>query len=138
VRAWGLRWRRATRDDRPLAWVAASGVASALLLAPLLPTLARFAPACPFHAWTGLPCPGCGATRAVLSFLRGDVLGALSWNPLAAGALALASAAGALAPVWVAAGGPVPALDAVLPARTRWAMAAALAFNWAYLVVRRV
>ena len=26
---------------------------------------------CPFHAITGLNCPGCGNSRAVLSFLRG-------------------------------------------------------------------
>jgi hypothetical protein len=35
---------------------------------------------CPFHAATGLWCPGCGMTRAVHRLLRGDVLGALSFN----------------------------------------------------------
>ncbi len=138
VRAWGLRFRRATRDDRPLAWVAASGVASVFALAPFLAPLARFAPPCPLHAWTGVPCPGCGSTRAALALLRGDVFGAFAWNPLAALGLVAALAAGALAPLWVALAGPLPAWDSVLPARTRWVMAAALAVDWAYLVARRV
>ena len=35
---------------------------------------------CPFHAATGLWCPGCGMTRAVHRLVRGDVIGALSFN----------------------------------------------------------
>lgn len=27
---------------------------------------------CPFHAATGLPCPGCGASRAMASLFRGE------------------------------------------------------------------
>jgi hypothetical protein len=37
---------------------------------------------CAFRGATGLPCPGCGGTRATVSLLRGDVVGALAWNPL--------------------------------------------------------
>ena len=37
---------------------------------------------CPWHALTGLYCPGCGALRAVNDLGNGDVLGALSSNLL--------------------------------------------------------
>ena len=35
---------------------------------------------CPFHAMTGLWCPGCGSLRAVNDLTNGDLLGALSSN----------------------------------------------------------
>lgn len=40
-------------------------------------------PICAFHYLTGIPCPGCGMTRACVSLLKGDVLKAFSFNPLA-------------------------------------------------------
>ena len=36
---------------------------------------------CPFHALTGLECPGCGVTRMCLSLLRLDWAGAWAANP---------------------------------------------------------
>ncbi|HNW94116.1 MAG TPA: DUF2752 domain-containing protein [bacterium] len=36
---------------------------------------------CLFRHYTGIPCPSCGATRACLCLLRGDVAGALAFNP---------------------------------------------------------
>ena len=39
-------------------------------------------PACPFHAATGLWCPGCGLTRGTLALLRGNVQQALGFNLL--------------------------------------------------------
>ena len=38
---------------------------------------------CPFRALTGLPCPGCGMTRAFCAIGHGDFAGALGFNPLA-------------------------------------------------------
>lgn len=37
---------------------------------------------CPFYAFFGIPCPGCGMTRAFLSLLRFDFVGAWGWNPM--------------------------------------------------------
>jgi len=36
---------------------------------------------CVFHEATGLPCPGCGLTRGLTAFARGDVQQALHWHP---------------------------------------------------------
>jgi hypothetical protein len=38
---------------------------------------------CPFHALTGLHCPGCGATRALLELTQGHWAAAFHLNPLA-------------------------------------------------------
>jgi hypothetical protein len=46
------------------------------------PTTAGFFPACPFHALTGLNCPGCGLTRSFHAFFQGDVSTALHFNAL--------------------------------------------------------
>ena len=38
---------------------------------------------CPFWAVTGLHCPGCGGTRALLAAFQGDIVRSLSLNALA-------------------------------------------------------
>ena len=40
-------------------------------------------PKCWFRQMTGIPCPTCGATRSILSLVRGNIRGAISHNPLA-------------------------------------------------------
>ncbi|NVN96229.1 MAG: DUF2752 domain-containing protein [Bacteroidetes bacterium] len=37
---------------------------------------------CIIKTITNIPCPSCGSTRAVLSFLNGDILASLYWNPI--------------------------------------------------------
>lgn len=37
---------------------------------------------CVFYEWTGLLCPGCGLTRAMVALSHGELLLALSYNPL--------------------------------------------------------
>ena len=39
-------------------------------------------PLCPMAGSLGIPCPGCGLTRATLALLRGDVGTALHFHPL--------------------------------------------------------
>ena len=36
---------------------------------------------CPFHAWTGLPCPGCGLTRCGSHLLHGHFARAVDYHP---------------------------------------------------------
>jgi hypothetical protein len=37
---------------------------------------------CLIKSITSIPCPSCGSTRAVLSFLKGDFSDSLFWNPI--------------------------------------------------------
>jgi len=135
---WGLTFRAAEPDDRGMALVLAIGALAAAALIPFVPWLAPLLPPCPFHALTGLPCPGCGTTRAALALARGDVAAALGWNPLAAGVFVLGGVSGLIAPWWVASERPLPSLAPVLPRRARLALVAALGANWAWLLVRGV
>jgi hypothetical protein len=59
--------------------------ASAALLCFLLfldPAKSNFYPPCPFHAITGLYCPGCGSLRAIHQLLYGNPVAAFWLNPL--------------------------------------------------------
>ena len=81
---------------------------------------------------TGLPCPTCGATRALLALARLDPVAALAWNPLVTLAVLAFLAGGVVALLRAFGGHGVP--DGPPP---RWAGAAAalaLAANWAYVI----
>jgi hypothetical protein len=45
-------------------------------------------PACPIRALLGIPCPGCGLTRALLLCFHGDFAASLDLHPLAPALLA--------------------------------------------------
>jgi len=70
---------------RLLAWaaLAAAGLSGLLHAAghSLVSALPK-AELCPFKALTGLPCPGCGMTHALLALGRLDLAGAYALNPL--------------------------------------------------------
>ena len=53
-----------------------------LSLRQLPPAALRWLPPCPFFQATGLLCPGCGGTRAMLALLHGDLHAAWAHNPL--------------------------------------------------------
>lgn len=42
----------------------------------------KIAIACVFYEVTGLYCPGCGITRAILSLVEGDIYQAFRYNPI--------------------------------------------------------
>jgi len=64
--------------ERSLAAAPFLGVAALLALQPSDngPTI------CPIALLTGVPCPGCGMTRAASALLRGDLSLALDYHPL--------------------------------------------------------
>lgn len=54
----------------------------AALLAPLAAAILIDAPMCPTAATFGIPCPGCGLTRATLAALHGQLATAYHLHPL--------------------------------------------------------
>ena len=66
---------------------------------------------CPIRAVTGLPCPGCGLTRATIELLRGNLTGSLQTH--------------AFAPIFIA-GGVLMIVSLVLPERLRQGLFSAL------------
>lgn len=133
-----MTWHPPGPDDRKVAalWAVCAGLA--VVLGPVLGAVSSYLPPCLFHLWTGLPCPGCGTTRAVTSLLQLRLLDAIAWNPLAAaGAMAFVGG-GLAAPVWLALGGPALTL-AGRPRPLAVAAAAALfAANWIWLAASGV
>ena len=72
-----LWFRRATAN---VVLTAALLLCAALIFYP--PARTSLYPACPFHLYFGIDCPGCGATRALAALLRGHLAEALRLNPL--------------------------------------------------------
>ena len=62
------------------------------LAAERLLDLKLFLPPCIFHSLTGLYCPGCGGTRAVLFLLHGQVGKSFYYNPAVSYAILFAFA----------------------------------------------
>jgi len=74
----GAGWRRALW---PCA-IAVGAVAACALLYAVPPGEGGLYPPCPFHAATGLHCPGCGTLRALHALLHGDPAAAVGLNIL--------------------------------------------------------
>jgi len=132
-----MTWRRARREDLPLAllWLASAGMGVAFL--PVLPVATRLLPPCALHALTGIPCVACGSSRAALALAHGEWLHALALNPLASLALMMGGLGGIVAPAWVAVRGPLPGLDDGTSHRLRIVAWCAVAAQWAYLIAAR-
>jgi hypothetical protein len=61
-------------------WLAAAILVGGALLPPAWASAGP--PLCPFRLLTGLPCPGCGLTRSLVSLLHGDLSAAVLFHPL--------------------------------------------------------
>lgn len=69
----------------PYTFLGLSGVVALSILLPLPGRDGRIAhlpSVCPFYALSGLPCPGCGLTRAFVCLGHGQVAQSLHWHPL--------------------------------------------------------
>jgi len=128
-----LRPRELDYETMWLSVAAGSAVCAALALAA--PELR--VPRCAFKTLTGLPCPTCGATRACLALVRGDVAAAFVSNPL----LMLAGAGALLyvAYATVVLAGRLPRCRVLVTRAEAHAVRAVsvalLTANWAYLIV---
>lgn len=117
------------------------GVVSLLsmMLSPLAPYLASASKMfCVFKGLTGIPCPGCGTTRAALALARFDFAEAFVRYPLQSAAWSVFVAGGFVAAGWVLSGRDLPSVPRRLPA---WlvAVAVTLAFaNWGYCIATGV
>lgn len=81
-----------TSRSRPVAseWIALGGVGAALGAIALSPDGIDDGPVvCPIRLLTGLPCPGCGLTRAWVYLVHGRLTDSLLANPFGAVLLAL-------------------------------------------------
>ncbi|AKJ64240.1 hypothetical protein L21SP4_00980 [Kiritimatiella glycovorans] len=110
------------------------------LAAAGLPLAARVwpgAPACRFHAATGLPCPACGTWRALAHLGRGQWAAAFALQPLASGCVLAAFAA-----AWVLLARParpIPdGLRRTRPARLLILLLLLWIANWVYLLAHGV
>lgn len=93
-------------------------------------------PECPLHAFTGVPCPGCGTTRAAEALIGGDWAAAFLLNPLACALLAAVVIFDLYALVVLVGQWPRWRPSGVLPLPVRTGALAALALNWLWLMWR--
>jgi hypothetical protein len=124
-----------TREAAP-AWAVLAGAYSAggLAVARFAPGVTTLLPPCPLRALTGLPCPTCGTTRALLALVSGHPVAALLENAVGVVLTALATGIWGLGRLLVPRR--VPRLAPAPDRETRWARvgAVALLLNWAYLL----
>lgn len=123
--------------DHEQLWLALAAAALVMLTLTTWHVIEIQLPLCPFKTLTGLPCPSCGVTRAIMAMTRFDLGGAFAMNPLAVlgafgGALYLGYAAIVLA-------ARLPRFRPRLAARdmtvARVVTVLAISANWVYLVI---
>jgi hypothetical protein len=136
-----MRWRRLHPHelDHEVLWLSVSVVGALVAWVWLhsgLPT-----PRCTFHDWTGIPCPGCGATRSVRHLMHGNLPGALHMNPLFFIGVGLTGIYDLYAATVLALRLPRLRLDEVptwLGTTARFGIPALIVLNWAWLIVHKV
>jgi len=126
--------QRPGETDHEVLWLGVSFVAAAVGAAWLWMGLPR--PVCPLLAATGVPCPGCGTTRALEAVLAGDWSAAVQWNPLACLALAGVVLFDLYAAIVLLGRLPRWRPRGPLPLSVRGGLIAAVALNWLWLMWR--
>ena len=77
--------REASKSNTAAVWMFQTAIFAASAFLPLPDTtgqIAHLPSVCPFYNMTGLPCPGCGLTRAFVCLGHGRWLDSLHWHPL--------------------------------------------------------
>ena len=110
-------------------------LAIGLLVARFLP-LTSVLPACAFRGMLGVPCPTCGVTRATMALAQGDIVQAISSNPLLSVLMISALLYGMCSAVLcvLSARRPQVMLDAGDGTKLRAIGAALVLANWGYLL----
>lgn len=128
----------AGRASRHLGLLWGSVALLLILLSPLASSLASGLWSCPLKSLTGVPCPGCGTTRAALALARFDPVHAIVHYPLPALAW-IVFIGGGLWALWRAwRRQPLPRLPRRLPIWARLGVLAAVLANWAYSIATGV
>ena len=112
------------------------GLAILLLVAARILPVAQLAPDCVFKAITGIPCPTCGSTRAVILLSHGHLESAFRMNP-ATGAVFVTALLAFLCRLIVLAFD-LPGIHIGFSGReknlVRISVVLALLLNWAYVI----
>lgn len=133
-----MRRRAPGPEDRSIAFLWGATALAALLLRGMFLGIVPSLPACPWRSLLGIACPGCGSGRAAVHLLEGHVVAALAMNPLLTALGVVFLAGGLLAPLWVVARGPLPAVPPRLPLAVRIAAVGCGVANWTYVVLREL
>jgi hypothetical protein len=108
------------RQSGPAATVglAGAGAAALAIACAVSPARVESGPVvCPFRLLTGLPCPGCGLTRAWVFIAHGDFGAALRANPFGYLTMAAAVVLIAVVAASVARARPIPSLSPLVRSR---------------------
>jgi hypothetical protein len=109
---------RLRRERAGTAAVAVAGAAALVASRAVSPARIETGPVvCPFRLVTGLPCPGCGLTRAWVYIAHGDFGAALHANPFGYVTMGAAIAIMVAVAVAVVSGRPIPSMSPIMRSR---------------------
>ena len=128
----------ARSPDRQLGLLWGSVALALILLSPFAPRFASGLWSCPFKQLTGVPCPGCGATRAALALAELDPIHGLLHYPLPTVAWILFIGGGLVAGWRSWRRQPLPRLPNRLPVWVKIGIVGAVLANWVYSIATGV
>jgi hypothetical protein len=108
--------------------IASLAILALVILRTFNPATTWFYPVCPFRAFTGYLCPGCGTTRALHQLLNGHLAAAFRLNPLMMLLLPFVGYSGASSALEATCGRPLPRV--FIPAVYIWILLAVILVFW--------